>query len=302
MILNISKIFLILLMSASSSIQAKQLAFSFDDGLNPNVNPNAARINNDILNQLKKAGLHSIVYPSLIKLGGTAGLDLIAEWGKQGHAIGNHGEQHISLNKQESDTKNYIVGIANAERTLEPLVGWTPRYRFPFLKEGDTKEKRDAVRKWLDDHGYRSGAVSIDASDWFYNLKYLEYSKAGKVDKLATLKKAYIKHLLGRADYYDELGKSTLGYAPKHVILLHTSKINAESLTDIITAFKAQGWEWIDIETAYADPLYKRRPDVLPAGESIIWSIAKDNGNKTLRYPAEDAPYELENLKNFGLD
>ncbi len=290
------------MMCASASIHAKQLAFSFDDGLNPDANPEAAKINNKILSQLKQAHLHSIVYPSLIKLGGTAGLDLIADWGKQGHKIGNHSERHISLNKPDTNIQNYIEGIANTERKLKPLVGWTPRYRFPFLKEGDTKEKRNAVRKWLDDHGYQSGAVSIDASDWFYNLKYLEYSKNSNVDKLATLKKAYIKHLLGRADYYDELAQRTLGYAPKHVILLHTSKINAESLTDIITAFKAQGWEWIDTETAYADPLYKKRPNVLPAGESIIWSLAKENGNKTLRYPAEDAPYELENLKNFGLD
>ncbi|WP_245592816.1 polysaccharide deacetylase family protein [Advenella mimigardefordensis] len=291
-----------LALTASACVHAKQLSFSFDDGLNPDTNPEAAAINQALLTQLGKAHLHAIIYPSLIKLGGSAGVQLVAQWGAQGHAIGNHSERHLNLNKKEVSTADYLEGIAVAERQLHVLPGWTARYRFPFLKEGDTRQKRDAVRQWLKERGYQSGAVSIDASDWFYNLRYLAYEKAGNTADLAQLRKAYIAHLLDRANYYDELGKQTLGYSPKHVILLHTNKINAATLTDIISAFKAQGWEWIDTQTAYADPLYKQQPDVIPAGESIIWSLAKQKGSTTLRYPAEDAPYETDNLRRFGLD
>jgi peptidoglycan/xylan/chitin deacetylase (PgdA/CDA1 family) len=300
--LSISRFFLALALVAGSCVHAKQLSFSFDDGLNPDTNPEAVTINQALLSQLQESNIHAIIYPSLIKLGGSAGLQLVAQWGIQGHAIGNHSERHLNLNKEQVSAADYIEGIAGAERQLQTLPGWTARYRFPFLKEGDTRQKRDAVRHWLADRGYRSGAVSIDASDWFYNMRYLAYEKAGDTGSLVRLKKAYIRHLLDRAHYYDELGKKTLGYSPKHVILLHTNKINAQSLPDIISAFKGHGWEWIDTEMAYADPLYKQQPDVIPAGESIIWSIAKKNGNTTLRYPAEDAPYELENLKRFGLE
>jgi len=298
---HIFRFLFVLAVFAGSGVHAKQLSFSFDDGLNPDTNPDAIAINNALLAQLRQSNLQAIIYPSLIKLGGSAGLQLVAQWGMQGHAIGNHSERHLSLNKADMSAADYIDGIAGAERQLQNLVGWTARYRFPFLKEGDTRQKRDAVRDWLNDRGYRSGAVSIDASDWFYNIRYLAYEKAGDTGSLVRLKKAYIRHLLDRAHYYDELGKKTLGYSPKHVILLHTNKINAQSLADIISAFKGHGWEWIDTEIAYADPLYKQQPDVIPAGESIIWSIAKKKGNTTLRYPAEDAPYELENLKRFGL-
>lgn len=38
---------------------------------------------------------------------------------------------------------------------------------------------------YLQQQGYESGAVSIDASDWFYNLKYLSYTK---MDKQLSLK------------------------------------------------------------------------------------------------------------------
>ncbi|AFK63541.1 polysaccharide deacetylase [Advenella kashmirensis WT001] len=300
--LDILRVLFVLIMVAGSCAQAKQISVSFDDGLNPDTNPEAVTINQALLSQLGENNIQAIIYPSLIKLGGSAGLQLVAQWGMQGHAIGNHSERHLNLNKEQVSVADYIAGIAGAERQLQTLPGWTARYRFPFLKEGDTRQKRDAVRQWLNDRGYRSAAVSIDASDWFYNIRYLAYEKAGKTDSLARLKKAYIRHLLDRADYYDDLGKKTLGYSPKHVILLHTNKINAQSLSDIIAAFKAHGWEWIDPETAYADPLYRQQPDVIPAGESIIWSIAKNNGNTTLRYPAEDAPYEFENLRRFGLE
>ena len=36
--------------------------------------------------------------------------------------------------------------------------------------------------------------------------------------------------------------------------------------------------------------------------ESIVWSLAKQLAKAQLRYPAEDAPYELERLKRFGLE
>jgi hypothetical protein len=34
------------------------------------------------------------------------------------------------------------------------------------------------------------------------------------------------------------------------------------------------------------------KPNTLPAGESILWALAKERGVNGLRYPAEDGPYE----------
>ena len=281
---------------------AQQLALSFDDGVNPDLNKQAVNINQRILAQLEQHQLKSMIYPSVIKIGDYAGLQLVAAWGEQGHQIGNHSELHLNLNKDSVTSQQYIDGIQRAEYVFQPLKGWTARYRYPFLKEGNTLEKRERVADYLQQHGYQSGAVSIDASDWFYNLKYLSYQKQGKTAQLNQLKQAYIQHLLGRATYYDQLAIETLGYSSKHVLLLHVNAINAAFLTDVIQAFRVQGWQWIDTADAYTDPMYQQRPNILPAGESIIWSLAKQRGQAQLRYPAEDAPYEQDNLKRFGLD
>jgi len=40
---------------------------------------------------------------------------------------------------------------------------------------------------------------------------------------------------------------------------------------------------------------------MLPAGESIIWSIAKSKGDQSLRYPGEDGTYEDKRMKKLGI-
>jgi len=293
--------FLVILLITTIS-HSKQLALSFDDGGNPDLNPNAQQINQRILEQLKQNHIRSIVYPSVIKIGDYKGLSLVAAWGKQEHKIGNHSELHSNLNKEQVTTQQYIDQIFRAEQVFKPLTGWVPRYRYPFLKEGNTIEKRDTVAHYLQQQGYESGAVSIDASDWFYNLKYLSYTKNGQTADLEKLKNAYIDHLLDRANYYDQLAIQTVGYSPKHVLLLHVNAINAAFLNDVVEAFKLHQWQFIDSETAYQDPIYRLKTNVLPAGESIVWSLAKQQAKTQLRYPAEDAPYELERLKQFDLE
>jgi len=84
------------------------------------------------------------------------------------------------------------------------------------------------------------------------------------------------------------------------VLLLHTRRINAEFLPDIIAMFRARGWTIISPAEAYADPLYARQPATLPAGESILWALAREAKFSTLRYPAEDDLYEKPILDALG--
>ena len=52
---------------------------------------------------------------------------------------------------------------------------------------------------------------------------------------------------------------------------------------------------------ALDDPLYREQPNTMPAGESIVWALAKAQGVPQLRYPAEDARYEEPLLRDAGL-
>ena len=298
----LKKIILSLCLGLSNVAIAKSVALSFDDGLDPSINSEAQQINENILSTLKQNKIHAIFYPSISKIGGAEGLNIVSNWGKQGHRIGNHGNLHLNLNKNEVNLPDYLQDMQEGHQAFSSLEGFVPRYRFPFLKEGNTLEKRDGVRKWLTINNYQSGAVSIDASDWYYNQLFLKYQQEKDQASLEKLKQAYIFHLLDRAKYYDNLALETLGRSPKHVLLLHVRAINAAWLRDIINSFKAEGWEFIDSDTVYQDAIYKVQPNLLPAGESIIWNIAQIYGVNNLRYPAEDAPYEYLNLATHGLN
>lgn len=284
------------------SVPAKQLALSFDDGLDPTQDQTAAAINQAILATLNRYQIKAIVFPAVNKIGGEAGLALIEQWAEQGHRIGNHSALHLNLNKPEVSIEQYLASMQQGHARFSQLSGFVARYRFPYLKEGDTLQKREAVRAWLREHHYQSGAVSIDASDWFYNQLYLKYQQQHEQQKLTQLKAAYISHLLQRADYYDHLAQQTIGRSPKHVLLLHVRAINAAWLPEVITAFHQAGWQFVDSDTAYQDPVYALQLNVLPAGESLLWSIAQVYGIAGLRYPAEDAVYEKNHLRQYGLN
>ena len=88
-----------------------------------------------------------------------------------------------------------------------------------------------------------------------------------------------------------------------HTLLLHHNLASALFVDDLIRHFEANGWEVVNASAAYQDPIYKRVPKTLPAGESLIWSLAKESGRYAdqLRYPAEDSGYEEAQMNRLGL-
>jgi hypothetical protein len=152
------------------------------------------------------------------------------------------------------------------------------------------------MRRWLDENDYRTAAVSIDASDWYYSDRFVKWRNANPGKDVSPHCDAYLAHLWDRAQYYDALSRQVLGRSASHVLLLHTNAINAAFLPEVIAMFQSKGWKIIPPLQAFSDPLYSIAPKTLPAGESILWALAKERGVVGLRYPAEDGRYEQEKL------
>ena len=285
----------------AGSAGAQSLSFTFDDGLNPEKEPRARQWNNQLLEHLRKADINAMVFPALVRTGDGEGRALIAQWSAAGHGVGNHTSRHRNFGSEGVTLEEFILDVKQADEAFNTLPTWQRKLRFPFLKEGDTVEKRDGLRAWMYDNRYEGAPVSIDTSDWYYNQVFLALSKPGDEAKLEILRSQYVKHLLDRASYYDKLAMQLMGRRPAHVMLLHVNAINATWLPDVIEAFKGRGWTFVSARKAFADPLYTADPDTLPAGESILWAIAKATGVTGLRYPAEDGEYEAPALKALGL-
>ncbi len=175
----------------------------------------------------------------------------------------------------------------------------------PYLKEGGSREKIDSIRSILSKYDYQNGYVTIDASDWYINGRLLKKMRESAVDtvELNQYRDFYVQHLLERAQYYEALSFEMNGRHIAHTLLLHHNLTSALFLDDLIAAFKAQGWEVIDAQKAFEDEIYQTQPNTVPAGESLIWSMAKATGDyeDQLRYPAEDSRYEEPKMDRLGL-
>lgn len=281
--------------------RAQTLSLTFDDGLDPDTQPAAAGWNAQLLAHLEQLQIHAMVFPSLARTGTGSGTALIAQWSAAGHAVGNHTSEHRSLAASSTSLATFIEQVEQAQRHYGHLPGWQRMLRFPYLKEGNTAHKRDGMRSWLEENDYRAAPVSIDASDWYYNLLYLSWLENGDSGKAGQIQQAYIQHLLDRAAYYEQLARQLLGRSPDHVLLLHTNRLNADTLPQLVSAFQGHGWRFISPLQAFEDPLYRQQPDILPAGESIVWALAKAQDLPGLRYPAEDVRYEQPALHSQGL-
>jgi len=280
---------------------AQVIGLTFEGALDPARAPRAEAWNARILHALEQEQLHAILFPSLSAIGGEAGMALVEQWVAAGHGVGNHTATLRNLSSGKVTLASFIADVQRADDALHDLATWTPLLRFPYLKEGDTAAKRDGMRDWMREHGYRTAPVSIDTSDAYYNQRYLALLAAGRGEPVRRLRRAYVRHLLERAAYYDELARQVTGRSPAHVMRLHVNALNAAALPEVIEALRTRGWHFVAARTALEDSLYAMPAMTLPAGGSIVWALARERGVDGLRNPAEDAAYERPALKEQGL-
>jgi peptidoglycan/xylan/chitin deacetylase (PgdA/CDA1 family) len=284
----------------SPAVYSQTIALTFDDG--PDMIETAglspAARNEAILRQLADAHLKSILFVTRTD-GNAKRMALIRRWGLEGHEIGNHTATHPDFDKVS--LAEYEQELLTCDKAIRDLPGFTRRFRFPYLKEGNTIEKRDGFRAFLDSNSYVAGPVSVDSSDWSYSARLSDQLKKDRHTDTRPYLDAYLQHLYSRAQFYEGLSRVVLGRSIAHVLLLHHNLINAMFLKDVIQMFRDKGWTLIDSEAAFKDPVYAMRPDILPAGGSILWALAQQKGVPGLRYPAEDDVYEKPVLDRLHL-
>jgi peptidoglycan/xylan/chitin deacetylase (PgdA/CDA1 family) len=231
------------------------------------------------------------------------GKQLLRLWNDAGHLIGNHTYSHRNFNAPENNLRSYEDDILRAEAVLQEFPRFRKYFRFPMLKEGDTAAKRDGLREFLASRGYRTGHVTIDTSDWYIDSRLTARLQKDPNADVKPYRDYYLEHMWSRAEYYNDLAQRVLGRPVKHTVLVHFNLLNGLFLNDVIEMLQSKGWQAIDAEEAFGDPVFAAKPKILPAGESIVWALAKEKGTiaQSLRYPAEDGEYEKARMDKLGL-
>lgn len=258
--------------------------------------------NSRILKAISEKNVRAALFVCGMRVDEADGTKLITTWDQAGHLICNHSYSHKFYGEQTSYA-DFAVDFLKNENVIAPYRNRKALFRYPFLKEGDTADKRDRFRALLKERGYRVGHVTIDASDWYVSQRFVD--RLGKQPKapVAPYRDYLTPHLLDRAAFYRQLALDVIGRDIRHTLLMHFNPLNAFVLSDVMNAFEAAGWQWIDASIAFEDPVFRSHPQTVPAGESLVWALAKETGRfeDRLRYPGEDDVYERPKMDALSL-
>jgi peptidoglycan/xylan/chitin deacetylase (PgdA/CDA1 family) len=182
-------------------------------------------------------------------------------WVDAGMNVGSHTWSHLSLS--DNSAEKFENEIALNEPALIEYAGardwhW---FRYPFLWEGDTLEKRRAVRSYLQEHGYRVAQVSLDFEDYAWNDAYGRCSGKGDAAAIGWLKQSYLE----TAAEYIQLGREeqliAFGHETPNVMLLHATAFTTLMLPDLLKQLRAEGFTFAALPDVEKDPTYALDPD-----------------------------------------
>jgi peptidoglycan/xylan/chitin deacetylase (PgdA/CDA1 family) len=277
---------------------SQQMAVTFDDlpvhGALP-VGMSRLEIAQSILVTLKREKMPPVY--GFIN-GGRGGedpswLSVLKAWRGAGQPLGNHTWAHLDLNKESPE--EFEAEVSKNEPLLKELMGKEDWHwlRYPYLHEGDTVEKRRAVRAWLFAHGYKIAEVSMDFEDYLWNEPYARC--VAKHDE-KSIQKLHDSYLAVADQYYGEfrqLSQLVYGRDVKYVLLMHVGAFDARMLPELLKLYRAKGTKFISLPDAMSDPVYKDDPDVgEPAGGAFLELMMQ---KKKIQFPPNFKPYkELE--------
>jgi peptidoglycan-N-acetylglucosamine deacetylase len=220
-------------------------------------------------------------------------LKALEAWRAAGQPLGNHTWAHLDLNKESAE--QFEAEVLRNEPLLESLMGkgdwhWL---RYPFLREGDTVEKRRAVRAWLFAHGYKIAQVSMDFEDYLWNEPYARCMAKHDEASIARLHDTFLSVADQYYGLFRELSQLVYGRDVKYVLLMHVGAFDARMLPELLAFYRAKGVSFVSLADAMSDSAYQDDPDIgEPSGGAFLELMMQ---KRKLKFPANSKPYkELE--------
>lgn len=275
---------------------AQKVAITFDDlPLNGDLPPGVTRVQiaRDTIAILKARQLppaYGLINGKKLE-GNEDAANALKLWAAS-EPFGNHTYRHLDLNANAAE--NFEQEIAQNEPVLELLGGPGANWhwlRYPFLREGDTVEKRRAVRAYLQAHGYRVAQVTLDWEDYLWNSAYAHCVAKNEAQSIAWLRSSYLQIESSYLELDRQLAQLVYGHDINHVLLLHLGAFSSTILPDALDMLEKKGFKPVTLEEAESDPAYETDPDIgSKYGGTLLklWMQAKQ-----IKFPpAMEKPYK----------
>jgi peptidoglycan/xylan/chitin deacetylase (PgdA/CDA1 family) len=209
---------------------------------------------------------------------------LLETWaGKNYVSLANHTFSHSRYSKVGLDS--FINDIEKGNEMLTQLAKKNDKsvrfFRFTYNDLGKDSAQHTEIRYYLKKENYEIAPFSVESADWLYNTVYLRYLENGQKEEARKIGEDYVKQSLRLFHYFDSLSLDLYGRKIKHIYLCHDNRLNADYLPDIIHGLKRDGYTFISLDEAAADPVYNQ-PDRYYKKWGISW-IYRLMADKTLR-------------------
>lgn len=195
-------------------------------------------------------------------------------WRAAGVVLANHGWAHRHLNEMSlAEFEAELVANENLLAGLGHGTNWR-WFRYPYLDEGETPDKRAAARKILAKHGYRVAAVTMDFSDWQWTAPYARCMAANDQAAVAELERMYLDSAREHIAVSREIARKLHGRDIPYVQLMHVSAMSARMMPRLLQLYRDSGFRFVSVPQAQRDPTYRAYTDLnLPAPPSV-WELA----------------------------
>jgi peptidoglycan/xylan/chitin deacetylase (PgdA/CDA1 family) len=251
---------------------AQKLAITIDDlPQNGALPPGVTRVDitRDTLAVLKKRRVPPVYgFINAKKLEGSVdGAEALKLWAAA-EPFGNHTYTHIDLEANTAEA--FERDVEQNEPTLELLAKpgsgnsgndwhWL---RYPYLHEGDTVEKRRAVREYLTRRGYKIAQVTLDWEDYMWNSAYARCAAKNDKKSIEWLRTSYLSTASEFLDLGRAQAKLIYGHEINYVLLMHLGAFSSTIMPDALDLLKKKGFKLVTLEEAESDPVYQGDPDI----------------------------------------
>jgi lysophospholipase L1-like esterase len=275
------------LFSHSPAATQPQVAFTFDDlPAHASLPPGETRV--DVIAKIL-AAMHDAHMPPVN--GFINGLPVeqhpgdvaaLKAWRDAGNPLGNHTWSHMNLNQnsladfEANTTKNEPLLTELMQGGLTQGADWH-WFRFPYLAEGDTPEKKAGVRAFLLQRGYKVAGVTMSFGDYSWNDPYARCVAKGDSKAIEMLESSYLAAADASIQRYRQLSQTLYGRDIPYVLLMHVGAFDARMLPRLLELYRSRSFEFVTLQQAESDDFYRQDTDLnLPPGPDMLEGVAAE--------------------------
>ncbi len=187
-------------------------------------------------------------------------------WVDAGMNIGNHTWSHPSLTTDSAAAFEKDIALDEpALRQYDPKRDWH-WFRYPYLEEGDTLDKREAVRAWLRVHRYRIAEVTLNFQDDDWDDAWGRCLEKHDEANLAWLRQSYLENAAEFIRLGREEEQIAFGHEIPNVLLLHATTATTAMLPSLIAQMRGEGFRFASLARVERNRAYALDPAAGSAG------------------------------------